>query len=186
MKTNNTFYAKNRKTWRLWLGKHYKSEAEIWLVLYKKGSGKPSVSYIDAVEEALCFGWIDGQMKSLGEEKYIQRFTPRKSSSNWSETNIARVKKLIKERKMTAHGLKIYKEGVKVNRIVPSSKNFSVPNDLKKALATNKKAMSNFQNFAPSSQLAFVYWVDSAKTRETRGKRIEKAVEFAEAGKKLS
>lgn len=181
-----TLYSKNRREWRRWLEKNHRSKDEIWLTIYKKHAGKPSVPYTDAVEEALCFGWIDGQMKSLDKEKYIQRFTPRKYSSNWSVTNIDRVKKMIKEGRMTTWGRKVYEEGMKANIIIPSSKNFSIPSDLKKALVGNKKAWSNFQNFAPSAQLAFVYWVDTAKTDETRQERIEKTFKLSLEGKKLA
>ena len=185
MKVLKRLYVKNRSAWRKWLQKNYRSTNEIWLTIYKKHTGKPTVAYIDAVEEALCFGWIDGQMKSLDKEKFIQRFTPRKPRSNWSETNIERVQKMIKEKKMTAWGRTIYEAGVKNNRIIPSSKSFSIPSNLRKALAGNKKAWANFQKLAPSAQLAFVYWVDTAKMDTTRRKRIEKTVQLSAEGKKL-
>ncbi len=144
----NTLYAKNRGELREWLQKYYKTEKVIWLVYFKKQTGKSSIPYADAVEEALCFGWIDGQIKSLDKEKYMQRFTPRKLSSNWSVVNIERAKKMIKEGKMTAWGRKVYEEGTKNNNIIPSSKSFSIPQDLKKALTANKKAWQNFQSFS--------------------------------------
>lgn len=181
----NQIYSKNREEWHKWLEKHYQSEKSVWLVYYKKHTGKPSIPYNDAVEEALCFGWIDGQIKSIDEERYMQRFTPRKSSSNWSVINIERVKKMIKEEKMTAWGQRVYEEGVKRGRIIPSAKNFTVPKDLKKALQANSKAWNNFRSISPSSQLAFAYWVDTAKTDETRLERIEKSVHLCEIGKKL-
>ncbi len=184
-KTANGLYAKNRNEWRAWLTKHHRSEKDVWLVYYKKHTGKPSIPYIDSVEEALCFGWIDGQIKSLDTERYMQRFTPRKPSSNWSVTNIERAKKMIQSVKMTAWGRKVYEEGIKKNRIIPSAKNFSVPRDLKKALQANPKAWANFQKFAPSAQLAFVYWVTTAKMDKTRQKRIEKVVRLSAQGKKL-
>ncbi len=183
---NHTLYAKNRKEMRQWLQKHYKTEKEIWLVYFKKHTGKPSIPYVDAVEEALCFGWIDGQIKSLDKEKYVQRFTPRKPAGNWSVINIGRVKKMIKAGKMTARGRKIYEEGVKANQIIPSSKSFILPLDLKKVLHSNKKAWGNFQNLAPSAQLAFVYWINSARTDETRQKRIIKTLKLTSEGKKLN
>lgn len=182
----NQIYSKNREEWRNWLEKHYRSEDSVWLVYYKKHTGKPSIPYADAVEEALCFGWIDGQIKSLDAEKYMQRFTPRKPSSNWSVINIDRVKKMIKEGKMTAWGRKVYEEGIKKNRIIPSAKNFTVPKGLKQALQANPKAWSHFQNFAPSAQLAFAYWIDTAKTSKTRRERIEKSVALCEQDKKLA
>lgn len=185
MDSNKTLYVKNRAEWRTWLRKHHASKDCVWLVYYKKHTGKPSIAYGDAVEEALCFGWIDGQVKSLDTQKYMQRFTPRKPTSTWSVVNIERVKKMITAGKMTAWGRRVYESGVKANPIIPSSKNFSVPSDLKKALAGNKKARTNFQNFAPSAKLAFVYWITTAKTDETRQKRINGTVELSARGKKL-
>ena len=182
----NQVYSKNRKEWRLWLQRHYRSKEGVWLVYYKKHTGKPSVPYIDAVEEALCFGWIDGQIKSIDKERYMQRYTPRKSSSNWSVVNIERAKRMIKERKMTAWGREVYEGGMKTSTIIPSSKNFSVPKDLKTALEANQKARSNFQSFAPSARLAFVYWVTNAKTDTTRRERIEKTVKLSAEKKKLN
>jgi uncharacterized protein YdeI (YjbR/CyaY-like superfamily) len=155
-------------------------------VYYKKHTGNPSIAYVDAVEEALCFGWIDEQIKSIDEERYMQRFTPRKPSSNWSVINIDRANKMIKEGKMAVWGRKVFDEGIKNNRIIPSSKDFSIPPDLKKALEGNNEAWSNFQSFAPSAQLAFVYWVSNAKTDKTRQKRIEETVKLSAEGKKLN
>ncbi len=186
MQTREELCVKNREEWRAWLKKHYKSERAVWMVYYKKHTGKISIPYVDAVEEALCFGWIDGQIKSLDKERFMQRFTPRKTSSNWSVINIDRAKKMIKEGKMTAWGRQVYDNGTKANKITPSSKSFSVPSYFKQALVSNKKAWSNFQGFAPSAQLAFVYWVNMAKTEETRQKRIEKTVKLCTEGKKLT
>lgn len=178
-------FVKNRRAWRAWLEKNHKSEKSIWLIYYKKHTGKSSIPYVDAVEEALCFGWIDGQIRSLDKERFMQRFTPRSPSSNWSVINIARAKKMIKEGKMTDWGRQVYEKGIKVNRIIPSSKKFSIPSDIKKALISNKEAWAYFQSIAPSAQLAFVYWVDTAKTNETRQKRIKKMINLTAMGKKL-
>jgi len=102
-----TFYAKDRKTWRDWLEKNHDKEKEIWLVYYRKSSGKPTISYNDSVEEVLCFGWIDSKEISLDSERFAGRFTPRKPKSNWSESNRARAKKLTEQGLMTAAGRKV-------------------------------------------------------------------------------
>ncbi|MBI2032470.1 MAG: hypothetical protein HYT09_02370 [Candidatus Levybacteria bacterium] len=102
-----TFYAPDRKTWRDWLSKNHDKEKEIWLIYYRKSSGKPSISYNDAVEEALCFGWIDSIEKGLDAERFAGRFTPRKPKSNWSSSNRARAKHLIEQDLMTTSGLKV-------------------------------------------------------------------------------
>ena len=101
-----TFYAKNRKEWRKWLEKNYNSREEIWLILYKKDSGFHSVNYEEAVEEALCYGWIDVLQKSRDENSYVQRFVPRKIGSSWSESNKKRARRLIAQGHMTDAGKK--------------------------------------------------------------------------------
>jgi uncharacterized protein YdeI (YjbR/CyaY-like superfamily) len=152
---------------------------------YKKHTGRTSISYTDAVEEAICFGWIDGQIKKIDDDRYMQRFTPRKPKSLWSEINVDRAKKMIALGYMTEIGLKALEEGTKTKERIPSSKNFSVPLYLRTALSKNKKAWNNFQSFSPSAQLAYVYWVTSAKTEETRQKRIEKIIERLSMKKKF-
>lgn len=185
MEENKTTYAKDRKEWRSWLQKNHKSKTGIWLIYYKKHTGQTSITYTDAVEEAICFGWIDGQIKKIDDDKYMQRYTPRKPKSLWSEVNIERAKKMIKVGYMTEFGLKALHEGMKTKERIPSSKNFSVPPYLKTALIKNKKAWNNFQNFSPSAQLAYVYWVNTAKTEETRQKRIIKTIEQLAMNKKF-
>src|SRR5437764_14552104 len=106
-----SYYAKNRKAWRSWLKKHHKTEPGVWLIYYKKNSGKSRVSYDDAVEEALCFGWIDSIIKPIDEEKYMQKFTPRKTKSVWSALNKRRVEQLIANNLMADAGLKIIEVG---------------------------------------------------------------------------
>jgi mannose-6-phosphate isomerase-like protein (cupin superfamily) len=103
-----TLSVPDREGWRNWLSQNHKSEREVWLVLYKKGAGRRGISYDEAVEEALCFGWIDSIIRKIDGESYAQRFTPRKSGSNWSASNIARINRLIREEKMTASGLAVF------------------------------------------------------------------------------
>jgi uncharacterized protein YdeI (YjbR/CyaY-like superfamily) len=98
-------YVTNRQEWCQWLVEHYQTAKGVWLVHYRKHTGKPSLTYEEAVEEALCFGWIDSIQRHIDNESYAQRFTPRQDNSQWSETNLRRVKKLLKERKMTPAGL---------------------------------------------------------------------------------
>ena len=113
MKVGKMLYVAKREKWREWLEKFHDKEKEIWLVFYRKNSGKQSISYEIAVEEALCFGWIDSIEKGIDSKKFAQRFTPRKPKSQWSESNKERVRKLIKEGKMTKSGLKVIKESEK-------------------------------------------------------------------------
>jgi uncharacterized protein YdeI (YjbR/CyaY-like superfamily) len=104
MEIGETLYVTTRVEFRGWLEKNHSSKGEIWLIQYKKASKKPSLNYVEAVEEALCFGWIDGTQKSMDEERYALRFSPRRQKSNWTETNKERARKLILEGKMTAAG----------------------------------------------------------------------------------
>ena len=104
MKTTETFSAQNRDEFRQWLITNYETEVEVWLVIYKKTSGEPSITLEEAIEEALCFGWIDSSMNSLTNQMYIQRFTPRRKGSNWTEANETQVRRLISEGKMTKAG----------------------------------------------------------------------------------
>jgi len=105
MEIGETLYVTNRDDFRSWLEKHHKSKKEIWLIQYKKATKKPSLNYMEAVEEALCFGWIDGLEKSMDAERYALRFSPRRPRSNWTETNKERARRLIAAGKMTEAGL---------------------------------------------------------------------------------
>jgi len=184
MEITEKLYVKNSDEWREWLQEHYQTKKEIWLIFYKKHTGKPGIPYDDSVEEALCFGWIDSIIKKIDDEKYSRKFTPRKKDSNWSALNITRAKKMINEGKMTDAGLAHYKQ-VKNDskRIVHENlaeKDLIIPEDLNEALAKNEKARHNFINFAFSYKRNYVSWITSAKREETRAKRIKEAVELIE------
>ena len=188
MKIGETLYIKDRKKWRLWLEKNHTKKKEIWLIYYKKHTGKPRIPYDDAVEEALCYGWIDSTVKRIDDVKYAQKYTPRNPKSIWSHLNIERAKKMIQMKKMRKVGVQLYEEAMKSGRKVTGprtlKKKLPIPPDLKKALAKNKKALNNFENLAPSAKLAYVYWVDTAKKDDTRQRRIKKTVELIAQNKK--
>lgn len=173
-----TLYVKDRKTWRTWLSKNHAKLKEIWLVFYKKHTGKPTISYEDAVQEALCFGWIDSTVRRMDDERYIQLFTPRKTGSNWSDLNKRRVKKLIKQGLMAEAGLRKIEAAKKDGswRKLDAVEKLKVPADLLRALSANRKAKGNFAAFSPSRKKAFLYWIGSAKTEATRAKRIAETV----------
>ena len=175
-------YLKTRKEWREWLEKNHCTAEEIWLRYYKKSSGKPRIPYNDAVEEALCFGWIDGKIKRINEDYYIQRFTPRRPGSRWSKYNIERIQKLIKEGRMTQSGLEVYKQALKKPALVYDNRRDGdpeMPEDLEKELRNNKTAADNFMNFPQSARRIYIGWLNSSKKPETRPRRIAKIVEFA-------
>lgn len=177
-----------REEWRSWLNKNHLSSDGIWLIYYKKHTGKERIQYDHAVEEALCFGWIDSIVKSIDEDKYMQKFTPRRDKSNWSELNKARVKKLIKEGVMTESGLlkiNAAKKNGSWDRKIISTMEFKFPNEFKKALKNNKKAGAYFDRLPSSHKKRYIGWIGSAKKEETREKRIKEAIELLESGKNL-
>jgi uncharacterized protein YdeI (YjbR/CyaY-like superfamily) len=176
-------YVKNREEWREWLEKNHTTAQGIWLIYYKKPSGKQRIPYNDAVEEALCFGWIDSKIKRINDDYYIQWFTPRRPGSSWSELNIDRVQKMIKEGRMTRAGLAVYEE-VSSKPVLIKEMNQKaetiVPNDLMNALKRNAVAFINFEKLPPSSRRLYVLWLNDAKRPETRRARIEKIVDRSE------
>ncbi len=177
-----TVFAKNRGEWRRWLAKNCARSEEIWLVFYKKASGKQTVSYDHAVEEALCFGWVDGMKKGLDEECYAFRFTPRKAKSAWSKSNIQRVERLIAEGKMMPAGLDAYNSGER-REAQP------MPTELPKALEAQfrkqRAAWANYDKFPPGYRRMTAGWVASAKKEETRSKRLEKLIEFSARNERI-
>ncbi len=181
------FYPKDREEWHKWLEENHSKMDGIWLIYYKKNSGKPRVSYDDAVEEALCHGWIDGKIKRVNDDYYIQWFTPRRPGSRWSELNMSRVKKLMKEGLMKPAGLLAYEKGMKnPERIYNTKKeeNLVIPDDLMIALKNNEAAYKNFINFPPSSRKLYIFWLNDAKREETRKGRIVRIVKQSEMNMK--
>jgi uncharacterized protein YdeI (YjbR/CyaY-like superfamily) len=178
----------NREDWRFWLKENYDKENYVWLTLYKKKFRKKGMTLQDAVEEAICFGWIDGKLKRLDTERFILRFSPRKAKSVWSKINKERAEMLMKSGKMTDAGLvkiqEAKKNGLWESAYTNKTKE-DVPLDLKEALMKEKKAWDNFQRFANSYRNMYIGWVNGAKTVETRIKRIKKVVEQSLLNKKF-
>ncbi len=189
MKNSNQLYFPDRGKWRAWLGKNHDKVKDVWLVYYKKHTGKPQVSYEAAVEEAICFGWIDSTVKRIDDEKYMQRFTPRNSSSKWSRENILRVKKMIGQKRMTPAGMVKYQEFLDhPDRLVIIDKpvgDLQIPADLLKALEQNPTALKKFSNFTVAYKHLCIRWIDDAKKEETRLKRINEVVQLTATGEKI-
>jgi uncharacterized protein YdeI (YjbR/CyaY-like superfamily) len=177
-----TVFAKDRSEWRRWLEKNSARSQEIWLVFYKKASGKPTVSYDHAVEEALCFGWIDGMIKKLDEECYAQRFTPRKPASAWSKSNIQRVERLIADGHMMPAGLKAYKSSGR-REVAPHPT--ELPKDLEQKFRRRRDAWTNYAKFLPGYRRMTAGWVASAKRPETQIKRLEKLMDYSERNERI-
>ena len=185
-----TTHPKTRRAWRKWLEKNHATSPGIWMIYYKKETGKRKFDMAEAVEEALCFGWIDSVAKKLDDERTMQKFTPRKPKSVWSKVNKLRIEKLIEQKKMTPAGLakiELAKENGSWDILNSSdlhTDNNSMPDDLKKALSRNKKALTNFLAFPPSYRKRFLFWIDSAKTPETKAVRMKQTLLMAAANKK--
>ncbi len=176
-----TFYAKDNKAWRNWLQKNYATATSVWLIIYKKESGTPSIYYPEAVDEALCFGWIDSTPNKRDENSYYQFFAKRNPKSNWSKVNKTKVARLIKEKRMAKAGMEAI-EIAKQNgawTALEKVDNLILPEDLIKAFAKNKVAEKNFLAFPPSSRRGILEWIQNAKKEETRLKRIIETVSLA-------
>ncbi len=172
-------YIKDSADWRRWLDENHDSRPEAWLVIYKKHSGKTGITYDEALEEALCFGWIDGKMQGLDGEKFVLRFSPRKVNSVWSKINKEKAERLIKSGRMTEAGLAKIEEAKRNGRWEAAYTNQSqdkIPPDLESALMENDTARLNFQKFANSYRNMYIGWVAGARTEVTRRKRILEVV----------
>ncbi|MCF2505224.1 YdeI/OmpD-associated family protein [Dyadobacter sp. CY107] len=177
----HTFYAKSQEDWRKWLEENHQSEKSVWLIIYKKDSGTPSVNYTNAVDEALCFGWIDSKPNKRDEGSYYQFFAKRNPKSNWSKVNKGKVERLLELGLMTQAGL----EAIEIAKergtwtALDDVDEMIIPEDLQMALDKNKTALAYFDNFPRSSKRGILEWIMNAKRPETRQKRIDETVELA-------
>jgi uncharacterized protein YdeI (YjbR/CyaY-like superfamily) len=173
-----TLYIADRKKWRAWLRQHYKTEKEIWLVYYKKGAGKPRIQYNDAVEEALCFGWIDSTVRSMGEKRFAQRFSPRKPNSKYSPANKERLRSLLKKKK-------VIKE-VRETLGGLSEEKFIVPEDILAEIRSNQQAWQHFQKFSDSYKRIRIGFIDGARKRPAEfKKRLAYFIKMTEKNKQF-
>ena len=178
MNITKTLYVSRRVDWRRWLSKHYKTEKEIWLVYYRKDSGEPRLAYNDAVEEALCFGWIDSNIKSLDKERFAQRFSPRKPSAAYSPANEVRLLRLI------ARG-KVHKSVLATLGSLGSQR-FKVAPDILRAIKANAQAWSNYRRFSPTYRRIRVGFIEGARQRPQEfQKRLRYFIRMTERGKQF-
>jgi uncharacterized protein YdeI (YjbR/CyaY-like superfamily) len=169
----------SRKRWRAWLAAHHAAVQEAWLTIHKKQSAQPGLRLAEAVEEALCFGWIDGAMHRIDAETFALRFSPRRPGSVWSAANQRRVKRLIAEGRMTEAGRAAIgraKRNGQWRAALEREDVSRLPADLKRALAGNTKARENFQRLPKSHKQRYLWWIDEAKKPETRARRIRETV----------
>jgi len=186
---HDTIYIPEKEQWRKWLEECGETYKEIWLIFYKKHTGKPSLPYNDAVEEALCYGWIDSLVKRVDDEIYIQKFTPRKPRSTWSVANVKRIKKVIAEGRMTDKGLELYNYAREKDLLPDDSlsknKVLLIPDYIHEVLEDNPIAKSHFHKLAPSYQRHYIGWITAGKKEETRIRRLKQAIRLLEEGKPL-
>jgi len=187
-------FFKNKVSFRSWLEKNYNESLGIWMIFYKKHKNIESIKYNEALEEALCFGWVDSIIKKVDEDQYVRKFTPRTNISNWSELNKKTVLSLIEKGKMTEAGLKkidIYlKTGkvdwkIKKSKIERKEKDFHAPDFVLEAFAKNEPALTNFNNLAQTYKRHYIIWITYAKREETIQKRLKESIELLKENKKL-
>ena len=171
---------------RAWLEEHHEGANELWVGFYKKGSGRPSITWPESVDEALCFGWIDGLRRSIDDERYVIRFTPRKSRSTWSLVNIRRVEELSRLGRMRPAGLRAFEaRREKASGTYSYEQRYAatLDPDGEKRFRANRRAWDFFQAQSPSYRRAATWWVVSAKKEETRRKRLATLIEDSAAGR---
>lgn len=176
-----TFYAKSRKEWRKWLAKNHETEKAVWLIIYKKESGTPSVYYSEGVDEALCFGWIDSKANKRDEKSYYQYFAKRNPKSNWSKVNKEKVAKLIEQDLIQPAGYHMITLAKQTGTwtALDEVDNITIPEDLQQLFAKNKIAFEHWEAFSRSIKRGILEWILNAKKPETRQKRIEETVALA-------
>jgi len=174
---------RSRQKWRKWLKEHYDSKSEIWLVFHKIHTGITCISYNDAVEEALCFGWIDSIIRRLDDARYARKFTPRKADSKWSTINRRRYADLKSRGLLATPGLK--RAPTSRSGDAPKPSVSALPPYIEETLKTDPRAWQYFKQLAPSYQRAYIGWIESAKREETKEKRLREALILLAAGRKL-
>ncbi len=183
MKKLKTLEVRGRQQWRKWLQENHASVAEIWLVFHKRHTERESIRYDDAIDEALCFGWVDSLVKRLDDDRYARKFTPRKADSRWSTVNRRRYAKLKAAGRLAAPGLA--RPPTKRSGDAPRPSPSAIPDYIAAQLRASPPAWEFFLQLAPSYRRAYIGWIDSAKREETRQKRLREAVALLAARQKL-
>lgn len=178
---------KSRGAWRDWLAKHHADKAEVWLVFYKRHTGKPSLTYEDAVEEALCFGWIDGVRRKVDEDRYMHRFSPRQPGSRWSALNRTRVARMEAKGLMTPAGrsaVEAARRSGKWDETVEAV-DMTMPPEFEERLRQDKQAAQFFDSLAASYRRQFIGWINAARRPDTRQRRLDETMALLRRGEKL-
>jgi len=181
-----TFSPKTVEQWRQWLADHHDSESEIWLVFHKVHTGVASIGYTDALDEALCFGWVDSLVKRLSAQRYARKFTPRRADSRWSTVNRARYAALKASGRLEPAGINRSPTDRKYDPLPPRFKMpAKVPAHIQNALTKHPAALRHFEALAPSHRRRYLAWIESAKQDETKARRLKEAIRLLTAGKLL-
>lgn len=185
MEEATTFYAESRHAWRQWLELYHDKQASVWLIYHKKQSDKPTLTWTEAVDEALCFGWVDSRKKPIDKERYMQFFSPRKPNGTWSKINKEKVQQLIQEQRMTAAGLACIEKARKNGSwtILDEVEALIVPEDLEAALGAHAGAKEFFSGLSKSVRKSMLQWLVLARRPETRQMRVASIA--THAGQKL-
>ena len=187
MQMNNAIYLVTAAEWHRWLEQYHADEKETWLIFYKSGTGQPSIDYEDAVEEALCFGWIDSLIQKVDEERYARKFTPRTNTAKWSVSNKRRVAKLLREGRMTAAGQAKIGDAAdfREDLVDEKPKTLEIPAEVESGLRSSALAWQNFCKLPPSHRRRYIGWITAAKRPETVQKRMLEAIALLEKGQML-
>ncbi len=177
-------YAASRREWRAWLARHYRSEKDVWLVFYKKHTGKARIAYNDAVEEALCFGWIDSTLRRIDEDSYAQRFSPRRPNSPYSQANLERLRRLAAQGKVAKEVLSTL--GDLAGPGEPTDKDPVMPPDILEAIKASPEAWRNFQEFSPAyKRIRIAYIVGARRRPQEFQKRLRHFIRMTEKNRQI-
>jgi uncharacterized protein YdeI (YjbR/CyaY-like superfamily) len=181
-------FCESAAQWRAWLAKNHDNKRSIWLVFLKDRPSSESLTYETALDEALCFGWIDSTIKKLDQQKYVRKFAKRRKQSEWSDLNKSRISKLIKSRRMTPAGyeaIRIAKSNGSWNREARQPIVDEVPNELQVALEKDAVAKEYFEKLSPTNRIRYIMWIATAKRKETLEKRVREAMSLLQSKKPL-
>lgn len=190
MKMLQTLHTTTRDEWRTWLAAHHASASEVWLIYHKASTGKPRIPYNDAVEEAICFGWIDSLVQRIDDETFAQKFTPHKNSAKWSAANIARLKRMIKAGRMTPAGTAGSAAALAAAKLLKAQPQAPgdgelTPGELEERLRQHPRAWAYFETLAPSHRKNYLAWIRAAKRPETRERRLHESIDLLSKHQKL-
>jgi len=183
MQMLNTLFVETATEWQAWLEEHHLAEKEVWLIFFKTHTGRPCIRYEDALDEALCYGWIDSLIQKIDDDRYARKFTPRTNTANWSEVNMRKVARLIRAGRMQPAGLEKLGdlnladlEALEARPKAPRPTEVAVPEAIQNGLQASPLAWQNFCQLAPSQRRIYIGWITSAKRQETFDRRIQEAI----------